>query len=229
MPIQRTPMLPLPPTSSDSTAFQLREKTWVRAQTLRVMGVDPGWANMGIVVLEQTIGGPVKCLLAKHIKTESENKKAKIRVSVDDARRLKEIWYAIALAAEEAGPIQAISAEAYAPFKGRMGGNAWKSAMGYAVVHCYGFSQNILVHPGLPSDLKRGFGLSKSASKDEVGDALQAKIEGLREILYAPRKVGGSLLNIPEGSHEHVTDAAGHAFLGLMDIYKLRQQTGVIV
>ncbi len=83
-----------------------------------------------------------------------------------------------------------------------------------------GSGNNILIQPFLPMDLKKAFGLSKSASKDEVGAAIQLKVEGLTEALALIRA---------QGDHEHVTDAAGHAYLGLMEIYKLRQQTGVVI
>ncbi len=215
--LKRTPVL-LPPLPENSF---LKERTWVRAETLRVMGIDPGWAKMGICVLEQTMGGPIRVKLARLAKTEKgKDAKAKMeRVSIDDGKRLRELWYQMAAAAQEAGTVVSIAAEAYAPFKAA-GGNAWKSAMAYALVHGYGLGNNILIQPFLPMDLKKAFGLSKSASKDEVGAAIQLKVEGLTEALALIRA---------QGDHEHVTDAAGHAYLGLMEIYKLRQQTGVVI
>lgn len=212
------PSSPRHPVSSDQMAPRSREGTWVRSETLRVMGIDPGWAKMGIVILEQTLGGPIVCKTAIFAQTKKDKdlKKKHLRVSADDSRRLKEIWEAMDNAAAGVGGINGIAAEVYAPFKAQ-GGNSWKSAMAYALVHGYGMAKNIIVQPFIPQDLKRAFGLTLSASKDEIGCAVQTRVHGLTVALekYA------------EGNHEHVTDAAGHAFLGLLEIYKLRQQMGV--
>ncbi len=197
------------------------EQTWTRADTLTIVGIDPGWANQGMVALRQTQGQPIQLLGIKHIKTEKESDKKgrqKLRVNVDDARRLRELWDAMDEFVRPLGPVNAIGVEAYAPFKAQ-GGNSWKTSLAYALVHGYAHHANVVLQPFLPLDLKAAFGLSKGASKDEIGIAVCAKIPGLHE----------ALKQYAAGKHEHITDAAGHAYLTLVEIYRMRKLLGVSV
>ncbi len=201
--------------SSEPTA-----RPW-RGDTLTVVGIDPGWANQGMAVIRQTQGQPIELLAVKYTKTEKfKDKKAKqnLRVNVDDARRLRELWAGMDELVKPWGA-NAIAVEAYAPRPGMGGGNAWKSAMAYALVHGYALHRDITLQPFLPLDLKAAFGLTKSADKSEVGRAVCAKVPGLENALH----------KYPQGVWEHLTDAAGHAYLGLLEIYRMRKLMGVSV
>lgn len=220
---ERTPMqLPLPSTSQQSL-----ERTWVRSDTLTVVGIDPGWANQGMVALRQTQGEQIQLVGVSLLETEKDKSaKAKhLRVSIDDGRRLRELWEGMDAFVTPLGSVNSIGVEAYAPFKAQ-GGNSWKSSMAYALVHGYAHHRDILVQPALPLDLKKSFGLAKGASKAEIGEALFQKIPALHEALL--EKVKGRL-RYAEGKWEHLTDAAGHAYLALLEIYRMRKLTGVAV
>lgn len=224
---ERTPVLknqmqiPLPPSQPS------QEKSWVRAETLTVVGVDPGWANHGMVALRQVQGQQIQLLGISLVETEKDQSvKAKhLRVSIDDGRRLRELWDGMDAFIGPLGVINSIGVEAYAPFKAQ-GGNSWKSSMAYTLVHGYAYHSNILVQPALPLDLKKSFGLAKGASKTEIGEALFQKIPGLHDALL--EKVKGRL-RYAEGKWEHLTDAAGHAYLALLEIYRMRKMVGVNV
>jgi hypothetical protein len=71
----------------------------------------------------------------------------------------------------------------------------------------------------VPSDLKRVFTSSASASKEAVADVVLGQVPGLAAFLD----------RLPAGQHEHVTDAAGHALLGLREMVEMRRMMGVAV
>jgi Holliday junction resolvasome RuvABC endonuclease subunit len=188
-------------------------------QALRVMGVDPGFASCGVVVLEQR-EGQVKALAANVLRTKKASKKAlrDLRVSADDQRRLRAFWEGLQGIAAVHAP-QALAVETYAPQPGRTGGNGWKAAVVYGLVQGLGLSQGLQVLPFLPADLKRVFTNSTSASKEAVADVVLTQVTGLAAFLD----------RLPAGQHEHVTDAAGHALLGLREMVEMRRMMGVAV
>jgi Holliday junction resolvasome RuvABC endonuclease subunit len=181
---------------------------------IRVMGIDPGFRSLGIAILEQIQGQMPKVLSLRVIETEKKSgKKALVatRVSTDDQRRLSEIWEALEeeVADPERRPF-AVGVEAYRPFAGRGGGNAWKSAVAYGFVSSWARARGWPLFVFLPEDLKIAFTRSRSASKEEVAEAMCLKVSGLRE----------KLERLPEVKREHVADAAGHAYLVLVEIAK---------
>jgi Holliday junction resolvasome RuvABC endonuclease subunit len=186
---------------------------------LRVMGVDPGFASCGVVVLEQR-EGQVKALLGTVLRTKKADKKVlrDLRVSADDQRRMRTFWAGLQSAAV-AGLPQALAVETYAPQPGRNGGNAWKAAMVYGMVQGFGLANGLQVLPFLPSDLKRAFANRASASKQAVADVVLEQVPGLKAFLKG----------LPEGQHEHLTDAAGHALLGLREMAEMRRMMGLAV
>jgi Holliday junction resolvasome RuvABC endonuclease subunit len=189
--------------------LELRETPLVR-----VMGVDPGFATMGIAILEQLQNQRPRVLHLSVTATEKQsNRKALVvtRVSTDDQRRLSELWEALGDAAgvPERRPF-ILAVEAYRPFSGRGGGNAWKSAVGYGLVSAFARAQGWPCMVFLPEDLKRAFTLSRSSSKQAVEDAVCEKVDGLRE----------SLDDLKESEREHAADAAGHAYLAIVEVAK---------
>ncbi len=184
---------------------------------IRVMGVDPGFASLGVVVLEQR-QGQIQALAATVLRTKKASKKVlrDLRVSADDQRRLRAFWDGLEGIAVAHAP-QALAVETYAPQPGRGGGNAWKAAVVYGLVQGLGLSHGLQVLPFLPGDLKRVFTSRASASKQAVGDVVLGQVVGLAAFLD----------KLPAGQHEHLTDAAGHALLGLREMVEMRRLMGV--
>ena len=193
---------------------------------IRVVGVDPGFATMGITILEQEQGSRPRALLAKVVETEKLAGKRKAlmetRVSTDDQRRLSELWYGLEESVQdpEKRPFL-VGLEAYRPFKGKGGGNAWKSAIGYGLASAWARHRGWPLMVFLPDDLKRAFGLGGQripgtkkrvkVSKEEVEAAMCKKVDGLRELLDQLHK----------DDREHAADAAGHAYLALVEQTKM--------
>lgn len=198
--------------------LQRREKPLVR-----VVGVDPGFRTMGITILEQEQGSRPRALVTKVVETEKMAGKRKAlvetRVSTDDQRRLSELWCGLEDSVAECVALVGerpfiVGVEAYRPFKGRGGGNAWKSAIGYGLVSGWARGHGWPLMVFLPDDLKRAFTLSRSSSKQEVEAAMCKKVDGLRELLDQLHK----------DDREHAADAAGHAYLALVEHTKFTAQ-----
>lgn len=182
-----------------------------------VVGVDPGFANMGIVVLTQSEAG-VYATDSALVRTEKETKKRlqAVRVANDDMRRVQEMQRGLCTMIEKYNPC-AVCVETYSPFRAA-GGNAWKCALVYGMVlGIVGMYPDLVLLPFLPLDLKRNFTLRKSASKDEVGEALFQRVGGLRAMVE----------DYPKTVREHITDAAGHALLGFHEVARMRSLLGV--
>lgn len=196
----------------------LQKRKWVEATTLGVIGVDPGFASMGLAALSQTLPHPVRCNFLSVASTKKASKKLRrlLRVADDDQRRIRDLYYALAQA-EAAWDVHAIAYEVYAPFKGRMGGNAWKAARVEGLVQGFGLGKELLVLPFLPQDVKRAFCGQVQASKEDVIAAMRKKLAGFNELID----------QIPEGDREHAADAAGHAYLAFEEMYRMRQMTGL--
>jgi Holliday junction resolvasome RuvABC endonuclease subunit len=208
--------VPLPREGDVQVLRAMREE--LPMTTLRVMGVDPGFASMGVTVLEAH-AGRVQVISAEVLRTKKATKKAlrDMRVSADDQRRLRAFWVPLHHTIKAFKP-QGLAVETYAPQRGRGGGNAWKVAMAYGLVHGVGLAHGLAIMSFQPADLKRTFPGKLSASKEEVATILFDQVDGLEVYLQ----------QLPSGQHEHVTDAAGHALLGLFEMIELRRSMGMI-
>lgn len=200
-------------------------------RVLRVMGVDPGFASTGALVLEQRGQGDdnyVGLLHASVIRTEKITTKVTrgLRVSDDDQRRLREIWQSMQSIWDE-HPVHAMAVETFTPWTGKRGsgegdqgfggGNAWKSGLVYSLVSAFGYSRRIPVMPFVPMDLKRRIACDPKASKARVAEMAGARIAGLVARIAAANK----------GDREHIGDAGALALLGLDEMLDMRQRAGL--
>jgi Holliday junction resolvasome RuvABC endonuclease subunit len=196
--------------------IKLDKKAWVEADTLTVMGVDPGMASTGVVILTKAEGEKPICQHVEVIRTKKAEKKDRrgLRVTADDSRRMREIWNGLADVHQAHRP-QALAFEVYTPYRAQ-GGTAWKAARIEGAVQMFGLERQMLVLPFLPQDLKRNFCGKLGASKQEVQDAMALKVESLEAMM----------LRLPKTIREHVADAAGHAYLAFEEIYRMRSMMG---
>lgn len=199
-----------------SQPMELHRKKWVSAQTLVVMGVDPGMASTGITILKKEPHQKPQCLAMEVVRTKKAEKKDRrgLRVTADDSRRMREIWNGLADMATTWSP-QALAFEVYSPYRAQ-GGTAWKAARVEGAVQMFGLERQMLVLPFLPQDLKRGFCGKVGASKEAVLEAMCLKVDSLEEMVQG----------FPKTLREHVADAAGHAYLAFEEIYRMRTMLG---
>jgi len=180
---------------------------------IRVLGIDPGFASLGVARLVRHEDGTLHAEAARVLTTKKASKKQRValRVSADDLRRSRILWDGIG---ELAVGVQAVAYEVYTPFAGSgRTASGSKTALACGLAQALGFSLGIPVIPVLPVDIKSEVVRSKSASKAAVAEALVDQVAGLAELLEA----------ISERKREHASDAAGVAFVGLLEIERLRR------
>ena len=184
-----------------------------------VVGIDPGFAKVGIGVIgrevgrtESGTGGRIVCLDTKLLTTKKGTGKRvrDFRVSDDDLRRMTEIYQAIAGIVAQHNP-SAIAYEVYSAYSGQ-GGNAWKVARVEGIIVSVGLRYRVVTFPFVPQDLKRNIAGKLSASKKDVEKQVCLSVDGAKEAIDALAKT----------NREHVADALGHAYLGLLEVDALQ-------
>lgn len=144
----------------------------------------------------------------KNQQKKKRKRKFQGRVADDDLRRMLEVWTRLRELLAVYKP-SVLVVEHYAPWKGSMGGNSWKTALGYQMALCSGFAVewNMEIRIARPDDLKRAFLGKTKGTKEDTMAAIPDKVVGLKEILATTKKVW----------HEHIVDAVGHAYFGLIE------------
>jgi len=177
---------------------------------MRALGIDPGFASMGIGVADW--GGPghtPEIIEAFVVST----KKGKGKVTYDDVRRMNILWLNIEQSIAEFKP-DVIGVEVYTVYKPSQGGQGkgagWKALYAYAMTCAMAFKYDIPVYPYMPADLHRRIGNPDAASKYAVEKGVLARSAGLQPLLDG----------IPSAKHEHAADACGHALMALADFAK---------
>lgn len=186
--------------------------------TFTAMGIDPGFAHLGLaVVTRQKPGDPLRLVTLEVVETSKAPKKAMrdLRVAADDQRRLRHFWNRLESVIAAYLP-QAIGVESYAPWPGQMGGNAWKVALAYQLSVCVGWAHGVLPMTFRPDDLKRRLLGKNAGTKGEVEQGLCAEVTGLRDALDA----------LPKTKREHAADAVGHALLAIEEAARMRAMFG---
>lgn len=180
-------------------------------ESLVVLGIDPGFAKVGLSIVEY-FSGKVRVLATKLIITEKESKKVRVnlRATIDDQRRYREIYQELISFAEPFA-LSAIAAEAYT-VTGARGGNAWKAAVVFGGICFWAMCNGIYIAPFLPLDLKSRFCDVKNASKLDVENALRKEVIGFDVEINKYSKT----------KREHISDATGHAILLLEEINRNR-------
>jgi len=186
---------------------------------LTVLGVDPGLAKQGVVVLSQATEKSE--INPRHVavtvtKKMAGKKKRDLRVFADDQRRFKALFQGL----EGTTPFDphALCVEVYSQIPGRQGGSAWKTSATYGGASYWALARGMTVMPTQPQDVKRGIAGKLSASKKDVEVALLELIPKLGPFLDALK---------PPSLREHAVDAAAHAYLGLKELWEIRRMMGV--
>lgn len=170
---------------------------------MRVLGVDPGFAHMGVAVVDEHRN----VVDAFVVGTKKTSNKAR-RVTDDDVDRMNLLWLNINQAVIDHQP-EAVGVETYTVFKPGQGGHGkgagWKAVFAYAMTCSVAFSYKIPVYAFRPTDLKQKVAGWTSAGKQDIEDAVRRSVGGAAEALD----------RIPASAREHAADAIGHALLTL--------------
>lgn len=175
------------------------------------MGVDPGFASMGVAVIEWGGPGTTPTVLDAYVVRTTKGRGAALRVTEDDVRRMQVLWLNLEQTFQEHKP-DALGVETYTVYKPTQGGHAgkgagWKALYAYGMTCAMAFKYAVPLYPFLPSDLHRRVGDPKAASKLAVEHGVLRRTAGLDTILEG----------LPTNQHEHAADACGHALMALAD------------
>lgn len=201
--------------------LQLRKKKWATELKQRVMGVDPGLAATGVVILErESPGTPIRAVAVRTVKTKIAEKKgrSKLRITSDDQRRYKEIHTGLDLIRNEFDPY-AVGVEVYTFNPKQKGSIQGIKTMGvYVGTLFWAHSRNLFAAGFMPNDLKKRFCGKQSASKKDVEKSMYKQVIGLEELISG----------MPKSEQEHLADAAGHAVLVLEETDEMRKMLGLV-
>jgi len=178
---------------------------------LVILGVDPGIASMGVCLLA-CFGDRIVAKRVIVVRTELDRR---FKAAVDEDRRMRKIAEALLAAHTRGYTIDIVAYEYYRPFQ-QSGGKHTAArgrlvAKAEGVVVGYANAIGALTVPVDPRDPKRELG---ARCKAAVSQVLEAKIEGLTELLDAAGRTG-----------YHGSDAAGCAYVAMIKAFKAARGT----
>lgn len=110
-----------------------------------------------------------------------------------------------------------IAADAFRFVRGR--GDAAQTLLIFATVLCTAYRLEAPVFPWMPADIKRAVVGKKSATKADIARGICERVPNLEETVQAQVRA--------KGDHEHVYDAAAHAYLSIRKLLELRKTAGL--
>lgn len=162
---------------------------------LRVLGLDPGFANLGWCVVELYPEGKARALSAGVFRTQKEAKKLNVYASHDDIRRSREIARALAELIDGFN-VSAICAESMS-FP-RNSSAAAKIALSWGVITAHADLHALPIVALSPQAIKLAVARNKAASKEDVAKGVRAQMAG----------IAVELKHVPASKQEHPYDAA---------------------
>ena len=169
--------------------------------TCTAIGIDCGFQHIGVAVIQGTVLQPTM-IFGDAILTKPQHHKD-LRRSEDDVRRLNEMQDRVAAVVERLKPHVA-GLESYAPFVSQSK-YAWRTSMCFGLLWAVCRAARVRVYTQLPIDVKLAVCGQRTASKEDVIDAIRKNVAS----------VDAYLLKFPSGRHEHICDAAGHAMVAM--------------
>jgi Holliday junction resolvasome RuvABC endonuclease subunit len=167
---------------------------------VRVLGLDPGFANIGLFGLTlYPIGEHAN--FVKVITTKKESKKRRLRQYDDETRRLEQIEREFDAVLTDFNP-DIVSAEQFATL--RNAGTTRQIALAYGAMHALAKRRNIHFLAFGPQEIKLEIAGKRSATKTAIFDALKKKFPAF-DAWPTTKKL------------EHVSDAGGAALLARYD------------
>jgi Holliday junction resolvasome RuvABC endonuclease subunit len=169
--------------------------------SVRILGVDPGFANIGVMGINLLSHG-AKAMFADAIITKSEGKKRNLRQESDDTRRLEQIRVEFGVVVDNVQP--QVAAFERVP-RIRMNPTATRQcALGWSTMWTVCRERGIPVLVFEPEDIKYEVCKDRGASKTDMVKALQARFPGFKG-WPDTKKI------------EHICDAGGAALLARRD------------
>ena len=142
---------------------------------IRILGIDPGLANLGLADFQIHALDDVYIDLV-HIVTEKSDKKRKVRASDDNLRRISELYNGVAALVHP----ETIAICAESQSWPRNSGACAKVGMAWGVIGSIAQMHRIPVLQSSPQEIKRKIAGAKNASKADVRKALNKLYPSIR-------------------------------------------------
>lgn len=167
--------------------------------SVRVLGIDPGLANMGVCVVELD-GKDIKVVFLEVLATQKSSKKKEVLASSDTVRRARELANALnAVVVRQRPMVMAVEAMSYP----RNASSAAKTAVSWGVLATLAELFDLPMVQASPQDMKKALCGNRSASKVEVQKELES---------HFPGAFHDFVTRYPKAQHEHGFDALGVVF-----------------
>lgn len=172
---------------------------------VRIIGIDPGFANLGISLIEMDHNERLYLLEGEVVSTKKATSKARIRACDDLARRGSEITDVLNRFMSVDGVI-AVACEGLLG-SGAIGGAHSRMLMGYGwgLVQGAAAARSLPLLQTGPKAVKKALCGNVSASKTDVASAACRRVTGLE----------GALEGLTKSKREHLADAAAAAIVCL--------------
>lgn len=181
--------------------------------SLRLLGLDPGFANIGWAVLEL---GPTNKLVACGVfRTEKSDKKRQVGASDDNLRRSREITAEFQRLIERFS-VSAICAESMS-FP-RNASAAAKVAMCWGIVGALTHLRQLPLVQASPQEIKKQLCGRKDASKEDIAAAVRKQYPDITSLLE----------DVTASAQEHAFDAAASILAALETSEVIRVLRGTL-
>lgn len=168
---------------------------------MRILGIDPGLANMGWCIASYTQEAGLSVQLMGCIETKKDQRK--VLTSVDNTKRTQSVFeqlLGLMWAEEEGQPVLLVDAIAAEEVSyPRNSSSAAKMSLSWAAAACAASLGHLPIVHASPKDIKEAVTGSRKASKGQVQSIL---------VSMYPETVE-ALSGVPEGRREHPYDALG--------------------
>lgn len=165
---------------------------------MRVLGIDPGFANIGWAIVEFSDSGKPSLLDFGNFETEKDQEATS--ASRDNIRRAAE-FAAFLGEGTRTGEYAAFCCEAMSYPRNAVA--AAKMSMAWGVIIATATANNIPILQATPMDVKKRVVGIKTASKSQVQKAINSRFPNAKQLMKSS--------GLPKGKWEHPYDAAASA------------------
>ncbi len=181
-----------------------------------VVGVDPGFALLGLCAVELFSDGGEQVLGMRLVETKKSDKRLRVLASDDNMRRTREIYRETSLFMEERNPVAFVT-ESFSPPRNAQ--TAAKVARAIGVIAALAEAKDLPIVSILPKTIKKVATGKATASKQEIEHSMRTR--------YSSSTLDRVSVGIPPSKLNHVMDALAAVVASLdSDVIRAVRVTG---